>query len=652
MSTSSTPVVVRLKRSMHAGYFDVGAAYNSLPENVRRFENWSNACTNAQTEALRLEGGNAKAPAFFLSNGAFARVEIGEQVVRALVNRGCVQVMAALTVDACEFVHSRTAENSAFADPIGLCAGSAAAGNAHSDQQPEQTTANMAARPANGRSVLLECEHAGGADDSADHLACLATPAARTASDTSVSGSGGGSSEGSSTSSRAPPAAVIEQQIDKIMAKLGDLDFRMDRVTGMYNAVALVRSGGECVSNFRRNRSGGVRRNQQTREQLIQSVMHEENLPRKRVWLAGTGGKPTQVCGAIACALAVWVRSELEAPIYSLVAHLARIRTGASAAADAASTVAAAPATAPTGAAAEGVQDEPTVAYTSRSEPAEAAKGSTQSQQTIPPQAGVSVLQSTASGSVARPRTVQACRFAGIRPVPGLLPRPQEMEVLHSPGVYMGVRGVCDVDSELHAHLKGGESGKSIESRDSEHFAESAGWCLTSAYAVRHARCSPKDAQKHVKQALARIPGALAVPGTQREEFLVPLNILSERVDDPEAAELIRTRVEDVAERVDQLFRRTVKVDSLVRSGPPEGTIPDPPRASETEPVIETNGARFELQVAAVQAIARIAGAALPQAQTTGKPRHHDMGAVADSTSNWCDPESARTAFNAAAARA
>jgi hypothetical protein len=75
-----------------------------------------------------------------------------------------------------------------------------------------------------------------------------------------------------------PPAVAVDcppidvtTYMDRIVSNLQGLDFRLDRATGMYDAVALVQSGGKRLDNFRRDRSDNIRDAQQTREQLLNS---------------------------------------------------------------------------------------------------------------------------------------------------------------------------------------------------------------------------------------------------------------------------------------------------------------------------------------------------------------------------------------------
>ena len=119
-----------------------------------------------------------------------------------------------------------------------------------------------------------------------------------------------------------PIAAKIEEFLN---ARSG-LDVRMDRASGMYDAVALARSGGADLANFRRERARGDRACANPRELLIRMVMRDEQLPRNRVWAVGAGGRSTLVCGFVACSIAQWLRPELEAPIVSLRLSVAGMR--------------------------------------------------------------------------------------------------------------------------------------------------------------------------------------------------------------------------------------------------------------------------------------------------------------------------------------
>ena len=255
-------------------------------------------------------------------------------------------------------------------------------------------------------------------DDAASNDAGQASPSPRTGDSAAMDSQRSGQLAGvrsaddgdcSRPEDGAWPAAVVEARMDNILAKLGGLDFRMDRETGMYDAVALVRSRGACLNDFRRDRSKGQRKNQQTREELIRSVMRDENLPREKVWLVGTGGKPTQVCGAIAGALAVWVQPDLEAPILSLVTRLAEIRTGAHAHVEPEHA-------APAATARASEETEPVPASTAEHADAEDAVANRA------PSVGARLV-----GQV-RMRSART-RFAGISPVPGLQSRPHRTEV-------------------------------------------------------------------------------------------------------------------------------------------------------------------------------------------------------------------------------
>jgi hypothetical protein len=367
--------------------------------------------------------------------------------------------------------------------------------------------------------------------------------------------------------------------LDAFLAGLPGLDLRIDDATGMYNAVALVRSGGACLSDFRRDRSQTARRNQQTREQLVLSVMRTQNLPREKVWLPGTGGDPSLVCSQIAYAIAVWLCPNIEAQFLTLVART----------------------------------------------PAKL------------PDDGNCVTSTTV------PNVDKDVALTELRAVPDMCsPLPStsqsdQVRILTSQGVFFGVRGVGNVDGELHVHLVGGasESGKCLHEAFEKHKTESEGWCTYSIYPVANAYVSTKDVQEDIKSSLRRIPGAFAVPGTQREEVLVPLGLPSQCIDDPAFAEEIRKRVETALEVADRHFRAGTDVSSLSTLESERAQLPKQPNPT-------TRGS--DVQLAAVRALAQIAGVVIPQT-------HSADSAGQNFAADQCNPDRVRTAFEAAAAR-
>ena len=204
------------------------------------------------------------------------------------------------------------------------------------------------------------------------------------------------------------------------------------------------------------------------------------------------------------------------------------------------------------------------------------------------------------------------------------------------------------MDSELCAHLKGGESAKSSMSRIFEHEDETPGWCTYSIYPVANAYVSTKDVQEDIKSALRRIPGAIVVPGSQREEVLVPLGLPSQCLDDPAFAEETCKRVEAALEVADRLFRAGTDVTSL-------SSLESERTQAREQKQRSQHSCGSDVQLAAVRALAQIAGVVLPQAQSHSKSGdHQDSGGDskgAEFTADQCRPDNVRTAFEAAAAR-
>ena len=332
-----------------------------------------------------------------------------------------------------------------------------------------------------------------------------------------------GTRDGESAPSGAHTVA-IETHMDKILAKLEGLEFRMDRSTGMYDAAALVSSANKKLDYFRRARSDGKYTTKQARQDLIESVMRNEGLPRERVWVTGRGGRPTMVCGTIACAIAVWLRPELEASVLCLVSRLAEARA----------VHVGGDTQVPGGGSEDGVGDVPGQGQPETADP-DAAPAKESSIAIVCPtrpdfRCGPTVPAVeelvTKTGMILRLRRRRDLNNGVLEPIEGLRDIVVPANIAGRPGCYVGVKGkVVDESGVERWWVKLGLDNKDVESRPQEHAAQYPHWCTMWVGCITGADFLPDRLEDKLKAAFRRSLDVLVVESHKCEEFLIPARI-------------------------------------------------------------------------------------------------------------------------------